>query len=59
MTDWQSPLVVLFTQCDGMSVVHETVYENRFTYVEALKAMGAEIELFDAASAAATAASTR
>lgn len=48
MTDWQSPLVVLFTQCDGMSVLHETVYENRFTYVEALKAMGAEIELFDA-----------
>jgi UDP-N-acetylglucosamine 1-carboxyvinyltransferase len=48
MTDWQSPLVVLFTQCEGMSVLHETVYENRFTYVEALKAMGAEIELFDA-----------
>jgi UDP-N-acetylglucosamine 1-carboxyvinyltransferase len=39
---------VLDTQCDGMSVVHETVYENRFTYVQALKAMGAEIELFDA-----------
>ena len=48
MTDWQPPLVVLFTQCDGMSVVHETVYEKRFTYVEALKAMGAEVELFDA-----------
>jgi len=48
MTDWQSPLVVLFTQCEGMSVLHETVYENRFTYVQALKAMGAEIELFDA-----------
>jgi UDP-N-acetylglucosamine 1-carboxyvinyltransferase len=47
MTDWQPPLVVLFTQCDGMSVVHETVYENRFTYVNALKEMGAEIELFD------------
>jgi UDP-N-acetylglucosamine 1-carboxyvinyltransferase len=48
MTDWQSPLVVLFTQAEGMSVVHETVFENRFTYVQALKAMGAEIELFDA-----------
>lgn len=48
MTDWQPPLVVLFTQCEGMSVVHETVYENRFTYVEALKAMGAEVEIFDA-----------
>jgi UDP-N-acetylglucosamine 1-carboxyvinyltransferase len=47
MTDWQSPLVVLFTQCEGMSVLHETVYEDRFPYIEALQRMGAEIELFD------------
>jgi UDP-N-acetylglucosamine 1-carboxyvinyltransferase len=47
MTDWQSPLVVLFTQCEGMSVLHETVYEDRFPYVRALQEMGAEIELFD------------
>jgi UDP-N-acetylglucosamine 1-carboxyvinyltransferase len=47
MTDWQSPLVVLFTQCAGMSVLHETVYEDRFPYIEALQRMGAEIELFD------------
>jgi len=47
MTDWQSPLVVLFTQCEGMSVLHETVYEDRFPYVTALQEMGAEIELYD------------
>jgi UDP-N-acetylglucosamine 1-carboxyvinyltransferase len=47
MTDWQTPLVVLFTQADGMSVLHETVYEDRLVYVPALKAMGAEIELFE------------
>lgn len=47
MTDWQSPLVTLFTQAHGMSVVHETVYEGRFPYVAALNEMGAEIELFD------------
>lgn len=47
MTDWQSPLVTLFTQAKGMSVVHETVYEGRFPYVTALNEMGAEIELFD------------
>jgi UDP-N-acetylglucosamine 1-carboxyvinyltransferase len=47
MTDWQTPLLVLFTQADGMSVLHETVYEDRLVYVPALKAMGAEIELFD------------
>lgn len=46
MTDWQTPLVVLFTQAQGMSVLHETVYEDRLVYVDALKAMGAEIELF-------------
>jgi UDP-N-acetylglucosamine 1-carboxyvinyltransferase len=47
MTDWQSPLMVLFTQAKGMSVLHETVYEDRLGYVPALREMGAEIELFD------------
>jgi UDP-N-acetylglucosamine 1-carboxyvinyltransferase len=47
MTDWQPPLIVLMTQAAGMSVLHETVYEDRLGYVESLTAMGAEIELFD------------
>jgi UDP-N-acetylglucosamine 1-carboxyvinyltransferase len=47
MTDWQPPLIVLMTQAEGMSVIHETVYEDRLGYVEALTAMDAEIELFD------------
>lgn len=47
MTDWQQPMVVLLTQAEGMSVVHETVYENRFDYVETLKAMGASITVFN------------
>jgi UDP-N-acetylglucosamine 1-carboxyvinyltransferase len=46
MTDWQPPLVVLFTQVPGMSVVHETVFEDRLGYVDALRSMGAEVELF-------------
>jgi len=46
MTDWQQPFVVLLTQSTGTSVVHETVYENRFGYTETLKDMGAEITLF-------------
>lgn len=46
MTDWQTPLMVLFTQAEGMSVLHETVYEDRFVYVPALQTMGGEIELF-------------
>lgn len=47
-TDWQTPLMVLFTQAGGMSVLHETVYENRLVYVPALKKMGCEIEVFSA-----------
>ncbi len=46
MTDWQQPFVVLLTQSSGSSVVHETVYENRFGYTETLCEMGADISLF-------------
>ncbi|MDB2614387.1 UDP-N-acetylglucosamine 1-carboxyvinyltransferase [Chlamydiales bacterium] len=46
MTDWQQPFVVLLTQATGSSVVHETVYENRFGYTETLQKMGADIALF-------------
>lgn len=45
-TDWQQPFVVLLTQAEGTSVVHETVYEGRFGYAKELAAMGAEITLF-------------
>ncbi len=47
MTDWQQPLVILLTQAEGISVIHETVYENRFGYTDALNAMGARIQLFN------------
>ena len=43
MTDWQQPLVVALTQAEGRSVVHETVYENRFGFTDALNEMGADI----------------
>ncbi len=46
MTDWQQPLVVALTQAKGMSIVHETVYENRFGFTNALKAMGANIQVY-------------
>lgn len=46
MTDWQQPFVVLLTQATGASVIHETVYENRFGYTETLVEMGADISLF-------------
>jgi UDP-N-acetylglucosamine 1-carboxyvinyltransferase len=43
MTDWQQPLVVALTKAEGVSVVHETVYENRFGFTDALNQMGADI----------------
>jgi len=45
MTDWQQPLVVALTKARGVSIVHETVYEQRFGFVEALVQMGANIQL--------------
>jgi len=46
MTDWQQPFVTVLTQAQGTSIVHETVYESRFGYTDALKSMGADIKLF-------------
>lgn len=46
MTDWQSPMVTAMTQADGVTVLHETVYENRLGYTNALRALGAQIQVF-------------
>lgn len=46
MTDWQQPLVVALTQAKGLSIIHETVYENRFGFTDALVDMGAQIQIY-------------
>jgi UDP-N-acetylglucosamine 1-carboxyvinyltransferase len=46
MTDWQQPLVVALTQANGFSIIHETVYEQRFGFTDALKDMGAQIQIY-------------
>jgi UDP-N-acetylglucosamine 1-carboxyvinyltransferase len=46
MTDWQSPFVTALTQADGVSVIHETVYEDRLGYTDALRSLGAQIQVF-------------
>ncbi len=46
MTDWQQPFTVLLTQAKGMSVIHETIYEDRFGYTADLNRMGADIGLY-------------
>lgn len=47
MTDWQQPFLVLLTQAKGQSIIHETVYEDRFGYVKDLNRMGADIKVSD------------
>ena len=46
MTDWQQPFAVLLTQAQGDSIIHETVYEDRFDYAHDLNLMGANIKVF-------------
>lgn len=46
-TDWQQPFAVLLTQAEGISAVHETVYEKRFGYTGVLNSMGAKIQVSD------------
>src|SRR4051812_47658173 len=45
MTDWQQPLVIALAKANGVSIVHETVYEQRFGFVDALIEMGAKIQV--------------
>ena len=44
-TDLQQPLVTLLTQCNGVSNLEETIYENRFQNIPYLNEMGANIEI--------------
>lgn len=44
-TDIQQPLTVLLTQCEGQSVVTETIYTERFKHCYELNKMGANIDI--------------
>lgn len=44
-TDWQQPFAVLLSQADGISIIHETVHENRFGYLKDLDRLGAKTQL--------------
>lgn len=46
-TDLQQPMVPFLTQCNGISHVEETIYENRFMNVHDTNKMGANIEVYD------------
>lgn len=44
-TDLQQPFTALLTQSEGISIVEETIYENRFQNVKYLNDMGANIKI--------------
>jgi UDP-N-acetylglucosamine 1-carboxyvinyltransferase len=44
-TDLQPPMVVLMCLADGRSVIKETIYDGRLTYVHELRRMGAQVKL--------------
>ena len=46
-TDFQAPLSVLMTQADGVSSIHETIFEDRLDHTRELMKMGAQIEVLD------------
>lgn len=46
-TDYQAPFTVLLTQAQGVSLVHETIWEGRLFYTDKLKQMGAKIIMAD------------
>lgn len=47
VTDYQAPFTVLLTQAKGQSLVFETIFDGRLSYIEDLNRMGAAITLCD------------
>lgn len=44
-TDLQAPFAALLTQAEGMSLIHERVFDNRLLYADELRRMGAQIDV--------------
>lgn len=44
-TDLQQPMAVLMSIASGQSVITESIFENRFKYVDELRKMGADISI--------------
>jgi UDP-N-acetylglucosamine 1-carboxyvinyltransferase len=42
-TDLHPPFAAFLTQCKGVSVIHERVYENRLLYIGELRKLGADV----------------
>ena len=45
-TDMQAQFIVLMTQADGTSIITETIFDRRFSHINELLRLGANIEVF-------------
>lgn len=46
-TDFQAPFAVLLTQASGKSIIFETIFEERLSYIAELVKMGAEAKILN------------
>jgi UDP-N-acetylglucosamine 1-carboxyvinyltransferase len=44
-TDLQAPFGVLLSQAHGTGIIRETIFDNRFRYIDELRRMGADIKV--------------
>lgn len=47
VTDLQPPMTLLLTQCEGLSLMHETIYDGRLFFIDQLNKMGMNIVMAD------------
>lgn len=45
VSDWKPMATLILNKAQGESIIHDTIYTNRFDYVKDLNRMGAKIEL--------------
>jgi UDP-N-acetylglucosamine 1-carboxyvinyltransferase len=45
-TDMQAQFIVLMTQANGTSIITETIFDRRFSHINELLRLGANIEIF-------------
>ncbi|MBI4037627.1 UDP-N-acetylglucosamine 1-carboxyvinyltransferase [Candidatus Curtissbacteria bacterium] len=46
-TDLMAPMIVLATQAEGVTLLHDWMYESRMFFVDKLLSMGAKVEIAD------------
>lgn len=49
-TDMQAQFMAVMLKCDGVSVITESIFENRFMHVAEFKRMGADISLHESSA---------